>query len=139
MPNFTTESRLRVRYAETDQMGVVYHANFLVWMEIGRTDHCRERGFAYTEMEAAGFRLAVTDVHCRYQASAKYDDEILVVTRVREARSRQVIFDYEIRHGVDGRLLATGDTTHTVINPEGRLTRMSEYFLKLLQGEPNAE
>lgn len=117
-------SRLRVRYAETDQMGVVYHANYLVWMEIGRTDYCRACGCTYREMEAGGLRLVVADVRVRYLSPARYDDEIQVVTRLLALRSRQVIFGYDIRRVADDTRLATGETTHLPTDHTGRIVRL---------------
>jgi acyl-CoA thioester hydrolase len=130
------ESRFRVRYAETDQMGVVYHANYLVWMEIGRTDYCRARGFRYADMEAAhGTFLAVADAQCRYHLSARYDDEIVVRTQAAELRSRLAKFQYRIHRAADDALLAEGETTHVVVNREGRPTRFPAPFLDLLKGD----
>ncbi len=117
-------SRLRVRYAETDQMGVVYHANYLVWMEIGRTDYCRACGYAYRAMEAAGLRLVVADARVRYLSPARYDDDIQIATRLLALRSRQVVFGYDIRRATDDTLLATGETTHLPTNHAGRIIRL---------------
>jgi acyl-CoA thioester hydrolase len=122
------ESRIRVRYAETDQMGVVYYANYLVWMEVARVDYCRRIGFEYRDMEADGAILAVTEAHCRYRSPARFDDEVRIVTRVTAARSRSIRFTYEIRHAGDGRLLAEGETLHTVCNREGRMIRLPEKY-----------
>jgi acyl-CoA thioester hydrolase len=128
-----TESFIRVRYAETDQMGVVYHANFLVWMEIGRTDYCRMCGFRYAEMEQeAGARLAVTSVQCRYLAPARYDDDILIRTWVSDLRSRQVIFHYTIHQVNTQHLIAEGETIHTVTNQDGKLMRFPQKYFDLL-------
>src|ERR1700731_4604125 len=91
------ETRLRVRYAETDQMGIVYHANYLVWMEIGRVEYCRARGVRYRDMEQDdGILLAVAEASCRYAAPALYDEEVTVRTRVAQATPRMIRFDYEI-------------------------------------------
>lgn len=129
------ESRLRVRYAETDQMGVVYHANYLVWMEIGRTDFCRACGFRYADMEIEeGLYLAVADAHCRYHLSARYDDGIIVRTSLIEAKSRLAKFRYTIHRKADDALLAEGETTHVVINKQGRPSRFPARFLALLEG-----
>ncbi|QUW03898.1 acyl-CoA thioesterase [Chloracidobacterium validum] len=117
-------SPVRVRYAETDQMGVVYHANYLVWMEIGRTDYCRACGAAYRELEAAGLRLVVAAAQVRYHAPARYDDDLCVVTRLVALRSRQVTFAYEIWRTADGTRLVTGETTHLPTDPHGRIIRL---------------
>jgi acyl-CoA thioester hydrolase len=109
----THEAKLRVRYAETDQMGVVYHANFLVWMEVGRVEYCRAAGIRYRDMERDdGVRLAVVEVGCRFLLPAKYDEEIVVSTRVEDANSRMVRFNYEIRQADSAQILATGFTRH---------------------------
>ncbi|MDE0165876.1 MAG: thioesterase family protein [Bryobacterales bacterium] len=123
------ESRLRVRYAESDQMGVVYYANYFVWMEIGRVDYCSQLGFEYRDMEAAdGIFLVVTDARCRYRRAARFHDPIRVVTWVSESRSRTIRFSYEIRHAEDDRLLATGETLHTVCDRDGKTVRLPEKY-----------
>ncbi len=104
------ETPLRVRYAETDQMGVVYHANYLVWFEIGRTEFCRARGVSYREMEENDDAfLVVAESYCRYKASAHYDDEILVRTHITELRRRSVRFGYEIVRISDSQVIAEGE------------------------------
>jgi len=106
-----------VRYAETDQMGVVYHANYLVWFEIGRTNLLRELGFDYKRMEAEqDTGVVVVDAHLRYKAPARYDDELLIQTRVASLRRHVVQFAYEVTRESDGVLLATGETTHVITN-----------------------
>ncbi len=131
---YTCESRFRVRYAETDQMGMVYYANYLVWMEVGRSDFCRECGFRYRDLEREEQSfLAVAEVHCRYLAPARYDDEILVETEITRLRSRIVQFSYRIKVGAA--LLAEGRTLHVVIGLDGRLRNMPETYLKLLKSK----
>jgi acyl-CoA thioester hydrolase len=106
------ETRFRVRYAETDQMGIVYYANYLVWMELGRVEYCRAAGIRYSEMEAnEGVLLAVAEAQCRYVHPARYDEEIVVETRVAKAHARMVEFQYTIKRA-DGKLLASGATKH---------------------------
>jgi acyl-CoA thioester hydrolase len=122
------EVRLRVRYAETDQMGVVYHANYLVWMEMGRVEYFRSAGFRYRDMEEEGILLAVVGAECRYLAPARYDDEILVRTRVAESASRMVRFAYEIRHGESGMLLAEGSTRHLFCDRSMHPVRLPEKY-----------
>src|ERR1043165_7430059 len=98
------DARLRVRYAETDQMGVVYYANYLVWMEVGRVEYCKAFGFDYRRMELEdGVMLAVAEARCRYAFPARFDDEILVETRISEASPRMVTFSYEMRLAAGGR------------------------------------
>src|ERR1700722_1080540 len=100
-------SEIRVRYAETDQMGVVYHTNYLVWCEVGRTDFMRENGASYAEMERNGFALAVTDASVRFHAPARYDDLICVETSLTDLKSRTIRFEYLVRHAQTGQRLAT--------------------------------
>jgi acyl-CoA thioester hydrolase len=110
----------RVRYAETDQMGVVYHAHYLVWCEIGRTDFIRALGTSYADMERAGVRLAVADASMRYHAPARYDDVVRVDTTLTDVRSRAITFDYLIRNAETGERLVTARTTLVCIDPGGR-------------------
>ena len=113
-----TESRVRVRYAETDQMGIAHHANYLVWFEIGRTDLCRQTGFSYAEIEARGYLLVVTEIGCRYRSSFRYDDEVTIRTHVAEIGSRSMKFAYELYLGEE--LRATGFTSHVWLDRETR-------------------
>ena len=123
------ESRIRVRYAETDQMGVVYYANYLVWMEVGRVEYCRSRGFAYRQMEQEdGVLLAVAEAHCRYASPARFDEEVVIRTWVEEANPRMIRFGYERRLAADGRKLATGGTKHIFLSRELRPCRMPEKY-----------
>ena len=123
------ETRFRVRYAETDQMGVVYYANYLVWMELGRVELCRARGFNYRDMEREdGVLLAVAEAHCRYRSPARFDDEVIVKTWIEEADTRVVTFAYEMRLGETDRTLATGHTRHIFVNREMRRARLPEKY-----------
>jgi len=125
-------STLRVRYAETDQMGVVYYANYLIWFEVGRTDLCRKLGFAYREMEREdGLYLIVAEAKCRYKAPARYDDEIEVRTCLREQRKRVLIFGYEIYRQPDEDLLAEGETVHVITDHNGRPRALPEKYREL--------
>ena len=122
-------SSLRVRYAETDQMGVVYYANYLIWFEVGRTDLCRKLGFAYREMEREdGLYLIVAEARCRYKAPARYDDELEVRTCLREQRKRVLIFGYEIYRQPDEELLAEGETVHVITDKNGRPRALPEKY-----------
>lgn len=124
-----SEVRLRVRYAETDQMGVVYHANYLVWMEIGRVELCRTLGVRYRDMEEQdGILLTVASASCRFLSPARYDDEILVRTSVARASTRLLEFAYEILEAGTGRLLTTGSTTHLFCSRELRPCRIPEKY-----------
>ncbi len=109
----TVETRLRVRYAETDQMGIVYHANYFVWMEMGRVEYCRAAGVRYRDMEEHdGILLTVAEVECRFLHPARYDDEVVVETAVSKAHPRLVSFVYRIHRSGEDVLLARGETTH---------------------------
>ena len=131
---YVCESRFRVRYAETDQMGMVYYANYLIWMEVGRGDYCRGCGFSYRDLERDEHAfLAVAEAQCRYLAPARYDDEILVETELTRVRSRVVEFSYRIRCGAT--LLAEGKTVHVVIGADGRPRAMPERYRDLLKSK----
>ena len=128
----SVETRLRVRYAETDQMGVAYYANYLVWMEVGRVELCRARGFNYREMEEQdGIFLAVAESGCRYTSPARYDEEVDIKTWVEEPGARMVTFRYEMRVG--DRKVATGFTRHIFLNREMRPARLPEKYLALFR------
>jgi acyl-CoA thioester hydrolase len=119
-------SRVRVRYAETDQMGVVYHANYFVWFEVGRTDLLRSTGWTYREMEADGLSLPVIEAHCQYKQPARYDDELEVKTIGELMSPVRVAFNYEIVRPSDGGLLATGRTVHATLDRDGRPSRLPD-------------
>ncbi len=110
-----------MRYAETDQMGVVYHTNYLIWCEIGRTDFIRARGMSYAEMERAGVGLAVSEVTARFHAAARYDELVRVRTTLVELRSRGITFDYLITNVESGRRLVTARTALVSIDANGKL------------------
>jgi acyl-CoA thioester hydrolase len=122
------EARLRVRYAETDQMGIVYHANYLVWMEVGRVEYCRASGLRYRDLEAEGVLLAVVEAHCRYLSPAVYDEEVIVRTGIEEASQRLVQFAYQISSADDGRLLAEGFTRHVFCGRDRRARKLPEKY-----------
>ena len=123
------ETRFRVRYSETDQMGVVYYANYLVWMELGRAEYCRAAGIRYKEMEANdGILLAVVDAHCRSRQPARYDEEIAVKTWVTRANRRMIEFAYEMREAQTNRELATGDTRHVFLGPDLKPVKLPEKY-----------
>lgn len=124
----THEAEFRVRYAETDQMGVVYHANYLVWCEIGRTEFIRTRGTSYADLERSGVLLAVSDASLRYHAAARYDDRILVRTVLTRVRSRAIEFAYTILNADTGERLVTATTTLVSIDGDGRLTALPAEF-----------
>ncbi len=126
------ETRVRVRYAETDQMGVVYYANYLVWMELGRVELCRERGIRYRDMEIDdGILLVVAEANCRYLAPARYDEEILIRTWLSEATPRMTKFDYELFDVTTGRKLATGFTKHIFCGRDVRPAKLPQKYWDL--------
>jgi len=130
-PPVICESRLRVRYAETDQMGVVYHANHFIWFEIGRVELLRQLGFSYRDMEEQDkCFIAVVDARCRYKAPAHYDDEIIVRTHLKGVRESVIHFGYELLRPDDGTLLAEGETTHIVTDAAMKMTPVPEKYMK---------
>lgn len=113
------ETRVRVRYAETDQMGVVYHANYLIWFEVGRVEFIRQLGLDYKSMEhEEGCGIAVVDARLRYRLPARYDDELIVKTRLAAARGAVIRFEYKIVRATDGVLLCEGETVHVVVGSD---------------------
>jgi acyl-CoA thioester hydrolase len=132
------EAVVRVRYSETDKMGVVYHANYLVWFEIGRTEFCRARGFSYRDMEEnENAFLVVAESYCRYKAPAYYDDELAVRTHITELRRRSLRFGYEIIRVADGTVIAEGETGHVVTDGNGRVRSLPPGFAELLLSQPD--
>jgi acyl-CoA thioester hydrolase len=130
-PQAVNETRLRVRYAETDQMGVVYHSNHFIWFEIGRVELLRQLGFSYRDMESKDDRfIAVAEAKCRYRAPVRYDEEIVVRTEMLNVRDSVVHFGYELRRLDDGTLLAEGETTHIVTDAEMKIAELPEKYLK---------
>ena len=128
------EVRLRVRYAETDQMGVVYHANHFIWFEVGRVELLRQLGFSYRDMEQDdGCFIAVVDARCRYKAPAHYDDEIIVHTHLKNVRDSLVQFGYELVRVGDGVLLAEGETTHIVTDARMKVRAIPEKYMKVFR------
>jgi len=125
-------SLIRVRYAETDRMGVVYYANYLVWFEVGRTEWLRETGWSYREMEADGIALPVIEAHCEYRQPARYDDELEIVTKATLLTPVRMRFDYDIVRPCDTVLTATGYTVHAALDRSGRPCRLPERVRSLL-------
>ncbi len=124
------ETKFRVRYVETDQMGVVYHSNFVIWFEVGRVELLRQLGFRYRDMEEQDdCHIAVVDLKLRYKAPAHYDDEILVRTRLKNMRESLLHFAYEILRAGDQTLLAEGETTHIVVNSKFEKTQLPQKYL----------
>jgi acyl-CoA thioester hydrolase len=120
------ETTLRVRYAETDAMGVVYHSNYLVWFEVGRGDYFRTRARDYAEWESQGYLLPVSEAYARYQAPARYAELITVRTWIKEVRSRSLTLGYEVRNAATQQRLVTGWTKHLCVDRQGQVLRIPE-------------
>lgn len=128
------ETKLRVRYAETDQMGVVYHSNHLIWFEVGRVEFLRQMGFSYRDMEREdGLFIAVAEAKCRYRAPVYYDEEVLVRTRLKTVRESVIVFSYELARANNGALLAEGETTHVVTNSEMKVSALPGKYLSVFR------
>jgi acyl-CoA thioester hydrolase len=123
------EVRFRVRYAETDKMGVVYNSNYLIWFEIGRVELMRDLGYSYRDVEADGFLFPVAEASCRFKDSAVYDDEILIRTRIVRLRRSLIQFDYAVYRADDLKLLATGATTHFVTGSDKQRRPLSDRYM----------
>ncbi len=129
------DTELRVRYAETDQMGVAYYANYLIWFEVGRSEFCRERGFRYADLEALGYKLVVTEVHCKYRNSARYDETVVVRTRLKAINKRMVTFGYQVLRKDQDELIAEGETQHLCVDSKGKTRTLPEKFFHCLIGK----
>ena len=128
------ETRLRVRYAETDQMGVVYHSNHLIWFEVGRVELMRQMGFSYRDMERDDGRfIAVAEATCRYRAPVYYDDEVIVRTRLKHVREAVIVFSYELARADNGTLLAEGETTHIVTDSKMKVAALPGKYLTVFR------
>lgn len=128
-----SETFVRVNYSETDQMGVVYHARYLVWLDVARTEHLRQCGMSYRDLEASGLRLAVSEVAIRYRQPARYDDPVRIRCWVRELASRKVEFGYAMEHAEDGRLLATATTSLLALDSTMALSRLPDRVRDVLR------
>ncbi len=128
------ETRVRVRYAETDQMGVVYHSNHFIYFEVGRVELLRQWGCSYREMEREdGCFIAVVDARCRYKAPAYYDDELIVRTTLKKVRESLLHFHYELLRPTDGTLLAEGETAHIVTDAGMKIAAIPQKYLTVLR------
>jgi acyl-CoA thioester hydrolase len=128
-------SRIRVRYAETDQMGIVYYANYLVWFEVGRTDLLRDAGWTYRAMESEGFSLPVIEAHCEYRQPARYDDELEVRTSGALLSAVRLRFDYAVTRAADHAALAAGHTVHATLDRSGRPCRLPDRVRGILTAD----
>jgi acyl-CoA thioester hydrolase len=126
-----SEARVRVRYAETDQMGVVYHSNYLIWFEVGRVEFIRKLGLDYKSMEVEeGCGIAVVDAHARYRLPAQYDDELIIETRLLAARGAVIKFGYKVLREKDATLLCEGETVHVVVDQNMKKCALPERYAK---------
>ena len=127
------DTAVRVRYAETDQMGVVYHANYLIWFEVGRVELMRALGIEYKRMEIDDdCHIVVAEVRCRYHSSARYDEVLVVRTRIAESRNRTIRFSYEVFRDTDRELLAVGETLHVICSSNGKPKLLPEKYRAIL-------
>lgn len=131
---FISETPIRARYAETDQMGIVHHTAYIVWFEAGRSDWMRQRGSSYADFEASGYLLPLSEVGARYLKPALYDEEVVVRTWIGELKSRKLRFDYEVVRPATGETLVTGFTAHIVTDKAGRVTTWPPEVRRLLEG-----
>ena len=129
------ESTLRVRYVETDAMGVVHHSNYLAWFEVGRGEYMQQMGGSYAEFEEQGFYLPVSELDARFVAPARYWDVVTVRTSVAELRSRRVTFYYEVVMADSGQVLVTGHTRHICTDKQGRVRAIPKEVRALLEGK----
>jgi acyl-CoA thioester hydrolase len=133
-PSNVNETRIRVRYAETDQMGVVYHANHFIWFEIGRVELLRQFGFSYKDIEREDdCFIVVVDAQCRYKAPVHYDDEVIVRTFLKHVREKVIRFGYELRSVETGKLLAEGETTHIVANSKMKSRALPQKYMTVFR------
>jgi acyl-CoA thioester hydrolase len=133
-PQAVNETRLRVRYAETDQMGVVYHSNHFIWFEVGRVELLRQLGFSYRDLENEdNLFFAVAEAKCRYRAPVRYDEEVLVRTQLLNVRESVVHFGYELRRAEDGALLAEGETMHIVTDAAMKIAEIPDKYMKVFR------
>jgi acyl-CoA thioester hydrolase len=132
-----TTIRRRVDYSEIDQQGVVYHARYLVWLDVARTEHLRVTGISYREMEALGYQLMVSDLSIRYRRSARYDDPVRVRAWVRDIDSRRISFGYAVEHDESGALLATATTELYILDTNQKLTRFPAQIAGALVAIPD--
>ncbi|MDY7232597.1 acyl-CoA thioesterase [Hyalangium rubrum] len=128
------EARLRVIYGDTDQMGVVYHANYFRYFEFSRMEYFRARGGSYVELEAQGFMLPVVEASCQYKSPARYDDLLLIRPKVSELRRASLVFTYEVvREREPASLLCTGTTVHACLGRDGKLKRIPDSLARLIE------
>lgn len=123
---YISESKLKVRYVETDQMGIVHHSNYYPWFEVGRSDFILETGISYSQMEEEGVLLPLVESYCKYSEGAKYEDDIIIQTFIEELSPVKVIFNYNVIRERDNKLLAKGKTTHAFVNKEFKIVNLKK-------------
>ncbi len=130
------ETEIRVRYAETDKMGIVHHSNYFIWFEIGRSEFCRSRGFSYRDMEDKdNALLVVAESYCRYKSPSHYEDVLQIRTQIAKIRSRSIVFVYEIFRPSDQTIVAEGETLHIVVNRQNKICTLPEQYRQMLMIE----
>jgi acyl-CoA thioester hydrolase len=130
------ETEIRVRYAETDKMGIVHHSNYFIWFELGRSELCRSKGFSYRDMEDKdNALLVVAESYCRYKAPTYYEDVLVIKTQVAKIRSRSIVFVYEIFRPSDATVVAEGETLHIVVNRENKICTLPDQYREMLIAE----
>ena len=135
IPNVPVTIETDVRFAETDQMGVVHHSSYIVWFEMGRVAWMKAANMPYTEVAGSGYHFAVTAIHAAYRAASRFGDTIQIVTRLANLRSRQVEFTYEIRNAADQTLLATGSSENICVDQRGKMTKIPQsIYNRLIAG-----
>lgn len=130
---FVAEARFNVRYAETDAMGIVHHASYIIWFEEGRSHYMRARGSSYADFERSGFYMAVTEVNARYLKPAIYDNRVVVRCWLADVRSRSMTFEYEIRDEASGDLLVSGTTKHICLDKTGKIAQIPPHWRDWMQ------
>lgn len=134
------ETEIRVRYAETDKMGIVHHSNYYIWFELGRSEFCRSRGFSYLEMEEQdSAQMLVAESYCRYKSPAFYEDVLTIRTQVAKIRSRSIFFVYQIYRPSDDTILAEGETLHIVTDKTNKIRLLPDRYKELLLKETAGE
>jgi len=136
--NPAIEIEERVRYSETDQMGVAHNKSYFEWFEIGRTEFCRQRGVSYKEIETLGFYLVVVEAFCKYRRPLRYDDVFMIHVSLREIAPKKAVFDYELLTREGRKLIASGYTVHIVTNAKGEVSAMPDQVLKKISGKKTA-
>ncbi len=136
--NPAIEIEERVRYSETDQMGVAHNKSYFEWFEIGRTEFCRQRGISYKQIETLGFYLVVVEAFCKYRRPLRYDDVFVIHVSLREVMPKKTVFDYELLTREGRKLIASGYTVHIVTNAKGEVSAMPDQVLKKISGEKTA-